>query len=156
MHPVSGDELADFFATLLRVPREALSTSTHVLELGADSIMLLEARTWIEARHGSRIEIRRFFEDLNTIDAIAAFLATQPPAAGEAARTASPGEPAAPATAAGHPGTAAAGFDLMRAQLALVADVIEAQNRAIAALRQRPDPTRPDETAIAELETTAA
>lgn len=130
------DELTDYFASLLRMPRERVATDVNVLELGADSIMLMEARSWIEARHGQRIEIQRFFLDLNTIDALSVFLA-------ERAR-----EPSAPpVVSAARPvavGAAAsaeimapnADLQLMHAQLALVAEVIESQNRAVRSMRR--------------------
>ncbi|WP_062207109.1 acyl carrier protein [Aureimonas sp. AU12] len=150
LHP--RDDLAAYFATLLRVSRGSISTSANVLDLGADSIMLLEARSWIEVRYGRRIEIRQFFEDLNTIDAIAAFLA-ESGAEADAASGADPETPA-PVSRAGAvpmPGAALAGsapadIRLMRAQLAMVAAVIEAQNRLAATLRARIAAPRPFDT----------
>ncbi|KQT54863.1 hypothetical protein ASG43_04795 [Aureimonas sp. Leaf454] len=145
-------DLADRFASLLRMPVAQIDTTANVLDLGADSIMLLEARTAIEARYGQRIEIRRFFEDLTTIDAIADFLAAAAPAAGGQARAEPLFNPpsvepvsvddsrpsARPAPDAAAPAALeAADLRLMQAQLALVAEVIESQNRFAGARRRR-------------------
>ncbi|MBB3996734.1 acyl carrier protein [Aureimonas pseudogalii] len=141
MPPHPRDDLAEYFATLLRVSRGAISTSANVLDLGADSIMLLEARGWIESRYGRRIEIRQFFEELNTIDAIAAFLAETGAEASTWSDSGAP-PPVARESILQRPGAALAGagsadIRLMRAQLAMVAEVIEAQNRLAATLRGR-------------------
>lgn len=130
------DELTDYFASLLRTPRERVATDVNVLELGADSIMLMEARSWIEARHGQRIEIQRFFLDLNSIDALSAFLAehaTEPSAPPVVAAARAVALPAAGSAAVAP---SSADLQLMHAQLALVAEVIEAQNRAVRSMRR--------------------
>lgn len=132
------DRLTAYFASILRVQAQQVRADANVLELGADSIMLVEAQRWLREQFGCSIEVRQFFEDLNTIERIAAYVDAQPVSAsnpalpqqaeGNATRRAIPA-PAFAASEAAH----AIDFDLMQSQLALAADVIEAQNRAIIA-----------------------
>jgi len=44
------------------------------LEMGADSLIMVEAIRVIETEYGVKLAIRRFFEDLSTIEAVAEFI----------------------------------------------------------------------------------
>lgn len=130
-------ELVGHFARMLRVPAADIDCDAHILELGVDSIMLVEAQQWLSTRFGCRIEIARFFEELHTINRIAAFVGASAPQASalSIAASAEADRGDAPAASGGRAGTRpaarAADFALMRSQLALVIEVIEAQNRVL-------------------------
>ena len=64
--------LVRYFAAMLRVPQSEVRTDVSVLELGADSIMLVEAQRWLRDEFGCDIEVKAFFENLNSIQTIAA------------------------------------------------------------------------------------
>ena len=51
------------------------------LEMGADSIVLIEAIRHIEAEYGVKLAMRRFFEDLATVQALAEYVADNLPVA---------------------------------------------------------------------------
>ncbi|MEA5451765.1 aminotransferase class III-fold pyridoxal phosphate-dependent enzyme [Leptolyngbya sp. CCNP1308] len=72
--PVQAD-LQQLVAKLLQVSPETLDPQAPFLELGADSIVLIEAVQAIEARFGVKVTIRQFFEDLQTLEALAAYIA---------------------------------------------------------------------------------
>lgn len=67
---------------LTQVPAAAVNVSMPFLEMGADSIILIEAIRLVERQYGLRLTMRRFFEDLATVEALAGFIAEQatPPA----------------------------------------------------------------------------
>ena len=95
-------ELRRQLAAVLGEQPESLDVHTPFVELGADSVMLAEAIRAIEVRFGVRIALRRFFEDLRDLDALARFLAEHaepaapaPPAAGTAAADGAAALPAA-------------------------------------------------------------
>jgi acyl carrier protein len=128
-------ELADYFASVLRTPRQQIVTDVHILELGVDSIMLVEAQRWLKVRFGCRVEVQQFFEELHTIDRLAAFLAV--------AQVEPGAEPhdrmmlqQASGQAASIPVPARTDmqhnrYALLRSQLSLLREVIEAQNRLL-------------------------
>ncbi|MDE2431037.1 MAG: aminotransferase class III-fold pyridoxal phosphate-dependent enzyme, partial [Burkholderiales bacterium] len=62
-------------ANLLAINVEKIDASTPLLEIGADSLILMQAVGRIESEFGIKIPVRSFFENLSTIDAVAAFLA---------------------------------------------------------------------------------
>lgn len=76
--PVQAD-LQRLVAKLLQVSPETIDPQAPFLEMGADSIVLIEAVQAIEARFGVKVTIRQFFEDLQTPEALAAFIAQQMP-----------------------------------------------------------------------------
>ncbi|MFC5498084.1 aminotransferase class III-fold pyridoxal phosphate-dependent enzyme [Caenimonas terrae] len=111
-------------ARLLSVAPERVDTAAPFLELGADSLILIQAVGRIEAQFGVRIAVRSFFEELSTIDAVCAWLMRAQ--AVPAAQAATPAA-AAPAVAVTPPRPAApvpapAGLnDTQRAHLAQLA-----------------------------------
>ena len=146
MHDARQD-LTAYFAALLRLPADRIATDTNLLDLGADSIMLIEAQRHAETRFGLSIPIQRFFEcDRNTIDRLAAHIrdtATAPvPVQGiedDAARAA---RFAPPRRSPEPPSSVRA---LMQAQLALAAETIEAQNRLLLQRRRSARQTKTSE-----------
>ncbi|MEM7588319.1 MAG: beta-ketoacyl synthase N-terminal-like domain-containing protein, partial [Acidobacteriota bacterium] len=92
-------ELVDIFARILQEPREAIDTGAPLVELGADSIVLMEALRAIETNYEVRIPIQQLFEELSTLNAISRFLATESPVArpAEPAAAAAPNRVAPPA-----------------------------------------------------------
>ncbi|MGP1384403.1 MAG: aminotransferase class III-fold pyridoxal phosphate-dependent enzyme [Thainema sp.] len=69
------EKLQTLVAGLLKVSTEQVDTQAPFLEMGADSIVLIEAVQAIEANFGIKVTIRQFFEDLRTIEELAAFIA---------------------------------------------------------------------------------
>ncbi|MBF0153072.1 MAG: amino acid adenylation domain-containing protein [Magnetococcales bacterium] len=63
----------------LRAQPEEVTAHTPFLELGADSLMLMEILQYIDRQFGVRIAIRRIFEDLATPAAVADLIAQQLP-----------------------------------------------------------------------------
>lgn len=145
MHDARQD-LTAYFAALLRLPADRIATDTNLLDLGADSIMLIEAQRHAETRFGLSIPIQRFFDDLNTIDRLADHIrdtATAPvPVQGiedDAARAAR----LAPPRRSPEPSISVRA--LMQAQLALAAETIEAQNRLLLQRRRSARQTKTSE-----------
>jgi glutamate-1-semialdehyde-2,1-aminomutase len=56
-----------------------LDIYANLLDLGADSISLLEAVRSLEKKFGVKVEIRQFFEELQTIDALITYLEQNSP-----------------------------------------------------------------------------
>ncbi|MDY7229485.1 non-ribosomal peptide synthetase/type I polyketide synthase [Hyalangium rubrum] len=88
------EEIRALVAHLLQTPPEKLGMHTPFLEMGADSIVLLDAIRNVEKRFGLKLSIRQLFEELTTLDAISTYLDRTLPA------DFSFGEPAAPPPAA--------------------------------------------------------
>ncbi|BCL39537.1 non-ribosomal peptide synthetase/type I polyketide synthase [Nostoc sp. MS1] len=59
---------------LLQIPPADVNIHSLFLEMGADSIVLVEAVRRIESTYGIKIAIRQLFEDLKTIDALATYI----------------------------------------------------------------------------------
>lgn len=72
-------DLQRLVAKLLQVSPETIDPQAPFLEMGADSIVLIEAVQAIEACFGVKVTIRQFFEDLQTPEALATFIAQQMP-----------------------------------------------------------------------------
>ncbi|MFG6107346.1 aminotransferase class III-fold pyridoxal phosphate-dependent enzyme [Leptothoe sp. EHU-05/26/07-4] len=70
-------ELKTLVAKLLKISPDAVDSQAPFLEMGADSIVLIEAVQAIEARFGVTVTIRQFFEDLQTLEALSNFIAQQ-------------------------------------------------------------------------------
>ncbi|VWB14606.1 non-ribosomal peptide synthetase/type I polyketide synthase [Burkholderia lata] len=84
---------------LIQADPATINIELPFLEMGADSIVLIEAIRHIEAEYGVKLAMRRFFEDLATVQALAEYVADNLPAA------AAPSEAASEAVA--EPSTAA-------------------------------------------------
>jgi glutamate-1-semialdehyde aminotransferase/3-oxoacyl-(acyl-carrier-protein) synthase/acyl carrier protein len=67
-------ELHILIADLLKVPKEDVGTDINLIDLGADSLLMLMALQNIKDRHGVTIAIPDVFKELNTIQAIAAYV----------------------------------------------------------------------------------
>ncbi|PRG06999.1 non-ribosomal peptide synthetase [Burkholderia ambifaria] len=82
---------------LIQADPATINIDLPFLEMGADSIVLIEAIRHIEKQYGVKLVMRRFFEDLATVQALAEYVADNLPAA------AAPAEPEATAEAALSP-----------------------------------------------------
>lgn len=96
------EEFRILVAGLLQVDRSEVDPDTNLVDLGADSLLLLNAIQTIKDRHGVSIGVAEVFRDLNNLRAIAAYVAERkapapapalaqaavPPAASAAARPA--------------------------------------------------------------------
>ena len=72
--------LRKHIAALLQAPESEVNVHLPFLEMGADSLVMVDAIGIIEKEFGVKLGIRRFFEDLSTIDALAAHIeAARPP-----------------------------------------------------------------------------
>lgn len=65
---------------LLEMDPEALDAHAPLLEIGADSIVLIEAIRTIEETFDVKLTIRQLFEDVTTLDALVAYLDANLPA----------------------------------------------------------------------------
>ncbi|QBE63372.1 non-ribosomal peptide synthetase/type I polyketide synthase [Pseudoduganella lutea] len=119
-------------AELLRCPADAVDNRRSFLESGADSLVLTEFGGRIETRFAVKIELPALFEGLDTIDRLAAHVAThapvvivEPTAPASAVALAAPIAPVTAAT------PAAGGIDnlarLFEQQLATLRDVMALQ-----------------------------
>ena len=80
----------------LELPAHEVETDVPFLEMGADSIVMVEAIAIIEQRYGVKLALRQFFEELSTLEAVATHIDTQ-------LANAAPRAPAVVATAASMP-----------------------------------------------------
>jgi amino acid adenylation domain-containing protein len=72
--------LTDTFARLLGVGAADVAPGTAFLELGVDSLLLLQASRALEEGFGVKVPFRAFMEELSTVDALAAHLDAELPA----------------------------------------------------------------------------
>ena len=72
--------LKNFISEQLNAKLEEVTANTPFLELGADSLVLMEILQFIETHFSVSISIRRIFEDLNTPKAVADHIVDQLPA----------------------------------------------------------------------------
>ncbi|HEU4326185.1 MAG TPA: aminotransferase class III-fold pyridoxal phosphate-dependent enzyme [Roseiflexaceae bacterium] len=100
--------LREIVAAALQVAPADLDPQANFIDMGADSIVLLEAIRRIEQLFGQRLAIRQLFEELATLDALSAYLAQHlPPGWHLPASAQSPSAPlAAPAPIAALPAAA--------------------------------------------------
>lgn len=70
----SIDWLRTQVAELIQSDPASVNVEVPFLELGADSIVLIEAIRLIEKQYGIKLAMRRFFEDLATIATLATFI----------------------------------------------------------------------------------
>ncbi len=93
-------KLRDIVAAMLRVEPGAVNPSASFLEMGADSLVLVETMRLIDDTFGVKLEMRQFFEDVSTVAALADHLVDRStfslPTADAAPRPAAPA-PVAPA-----------------------------------------------------------
>ncbi|WP_176091036.1 non-ribosomal peptide synthetase/type I polyketide synthase [Burkholderia ambifaria] len=66
---------------LIQADPATINIDLPFLEMGADSIVLIEAIRHIEKQYGVKLVMRRFFEDLATVQALAEYVADNLPAA---------------------------------------------------------------------------
>ncbi len=88
--------LQGIFGRVLRIEPARIDIEAPFLELGADSLSLVEALRGIQEAYGVKLTIRQLFERLPSISALAAFLEGQTP----------PPEPVAPVVAEPPEGSA--------------------------------------------------
>ncbi|KVD41022.1 non-ribosomal peptide synthetase [Burkholderia ubonensis] len=82
---------------LIQADPSTINIDLPFLEMGADSIVLIEAIRHIEKQYGVKLVMRRFFEDLATVQALAEYVADNLPA--ENTPPAAAAEPSATAAA---------------------------------------------------------
>ncbi|MEG3972563.1 amino acid adenylation domain-containing protein [Microcoleus sp. T2B6] len=69
-----GSKLLSLVAKLLHIEVKEIDVSATFLELGIDSLLLLEAMRSIQTTFGVEVEAHQFFEKLETIDALATYI----------------------------------------------------------------------------------
>ncbi len=67
-------EVVRLVATLLEEPAASLDVRRPFLEMGADSIVLMEAIKAVERRFGVELSVRQMFESLTTIEALSRYI----------------------------------------------------------------------------------
>lgn len=72
-------DLCNMVAGALHIPTADLNVNAPFLEMGADSIVLIDVLRKVSATYNLKLSVRQFFEELATLDALAAFLAEQTP-----------------------------------------------------------------------------
>ncbi len=92
-----ADALRQIVGDLLELPAEAVDIDTPLLEMGADSLALLQGINAVESRFGVRLTVRQIFEELPTLRRVAEHVARLAPArAPEDAPVPAPSVAAAP------------------------------------------------------------
>src|SRR6185295_8306374 len=86
-HARLASTLQGIFGRVLRIEPREIDVEAPFLELGADSLALVEALRGIQAAYGVKLTIRQLFEQLPSISVLASFLAANVP------ETASPSKP---------------------------------------------------------------
>jgi len=94
-------DLAAVTARLLEAEPAAVDLHMPFLEMGADSIVLVQALRAFEDTYGLKLTIRQLFEELSTLDALAAHIDANLPPDTEAPPAHAPAD-APPAVHAGH------------------------------------------------------
>jgi amino acid adenylation domain-containing protein len=77
IHQLDGirQQLVDIVAELLHSEPGRVDPDVHLIELGADSLLIVQAMRRIEQAFGVTLTVRQLFEELTTISRIAAYLA---------------------------------------------------------------------------------
>ena len=138
---VVRERVVAIVAGLLSVAPEQVDTAAPFLELGADSLILIQAVGRIESRFGVRIAVRSFFEDLSTIDAVCAWLLRAQPVA--AAPQAAPAVAPAAVTATAAPAAKAQPTSLTDTQRAHLAQLSADYTKRTAGSRAYAERFRP-------------
>jgi amino acid adenylation domain-containing protein len=73
------DALRELIAKLLETDIDQIDVHMQFLEMGADSIVLVEAVHTIESEFGIKVNVRQLFEELFSINALATYLDQQMP-----------------------------------------------------------------------------
>ncbi|MEM7127273.1 MAG: amino acid adenylation domain-containing protein [Chloroflexota bacterium] len=71
------DELSQLMAGLLEVDHSEINIHQSFMEMGADSLLLINAVHKIEAQFGVRIKMRQFFDEIPTLDAAVSYIDSQ-------------------------------------------------------------------------------
>jgi amino acid adenylation domain-containing protein len=66
--------LRSLVAKLLQIESDEIDVSATFLEMGTDSLLLLEAVRSIQTTFGVEVEVQHFFEEMETIDALATYI----------------------------------------------------------------------------------
>lgn len=72
--PAIRQKISETLSQLLHLPPEEVDIHLPFLEMGADSIVLIDAVRHIENNYGIQIAIRQLFEELTTIEAMASYI----------------------------------------------------------------------------------
>ncbi|MDM3847802.1 MAG: amino acid adenylation domain-containing protein [Aphanizomenon gracile PMC638.10] len=73
-------QMRSLVGQVLQVSPNQIDINTPFLEMGADSIFLIEGVRTIESSFGIKISMRQFFEELSTINALASYIEANSPA----------------------------------------------------------------------------
>ena len=76
---VRGDVIA-LVADMLRERTDEIPLDVPFLEMGADSLILVQAARRLDERFGVKIEIRQFFEEIGSVSSLADYIADRMPA----------------------------------------------------------------------------
>ncbi|MET0647638.1 MAG: amino acid adenylation domain-containing protein [Pyrinomonadaceae bacterium] len=131
------EEVRASVAALIQADVSEVNVRLPFLEMGADSLVLVEAIREIENRYGLKLAIRRFFEDLSTVEAVADFIAANLPEESPAADggTAGSGHSTAETTSApSEPAPMPPHFTGTAANVSGIEQVLIEQNRTISTL----------------------
>ena len=140
-------EIKAIIAGFLEADPAALDDSLPFLEMGADSLVLLDAINTIKDRYGVAIPVRALFEELNTLDAVIGYVVehAQPAAASlttpETAGLAAQPVAAPQGTSRPVPDTVQ---DLIARQLELMSQQLNLLNGTAQALPMPAAPATPD------------
>ncbi len=111
------DEIITLLADVLMVPKASINADASLLELGSDSVALADAAQKLERRFGVQLQLRQFFEDLQSPRLLAAHIAAHTPLRRQTGPESSP-------TGTGDDDVVAALFqqqlDIMQRQLAVL------------------------------------
>ena len=70
-------EVRDLVAHVLHTEPTEVEAHIPLMELGIDSIMVMETRRRIQKTYGVKLSIRQFFEELNSVEALAHYISQQ-------------------------------------------------------------------------------
>jgi acyl transferase domain-containing protein/acyl-CoA synthetase (AMP-forming)/AMP-acid ligase II/alpha-ketoglutarate-dependent taurine dioxygenase len=101
--PALAQELRSLVGAVVQIEAERLDPRAPLVEIGVDSIVLADISRQIDSRFGVKLAVSQFFEELKTIDAVAAHLDQVLPAAEPVAEIRVQAPPPAPAAAAPAP-----------------------------------------------------
>jgi amino acid adenylation domain-containing protein/non-ribosomal peptide synthase protein (TIGR01720 family) len=146
------EELRSILARFLETRPENIDGRARFTEMGADSIVMMNAIRAIRDRFGVTVTVRQLFETHPNLDALASHIAeTAPALLIEETPVVAAGEPAEP-SAKGNPPAADVATRIMEQQLALVRSVISEQLAALRGVSSGPAAHTEKEPAAAPLE----